>query len=348
MFALQRALRKVRPAWLHIGGPLARRRDALVLVLGGPPRGVRLRGRERAVCDRPEHAVRQLDDAVRRRRRAGIVQRRKLPAAIHRIGLVSRLDSGALRPGHAGADRAVALSDRSVARRPAAAPLRSADLREERLRPRAAPPTVAALAGVGAGPLWTISKGAADRVGPAVAGVRLSVGQRSRAAGAGGNPALAGCPAVGVPRGAPWILGGQTGFQVRAFDLPSLCGAIEQAMRLDRETVRAAALERFDADATVQTVLRALDAARADVTSRKTAGTLRARGAGLLILHNPSRIHYRDYIFSYSTSRMPAATSAWLLSKSRSSFSCNSRLRFIWPTAWTALDGQRPPVPTRL
>ena len=65
---------------------------------------------------------------------------------------------------------------------------------------------------------------------------------------------LSGCPAVGVPRGAPWIVDGQTGFQVQAFDFPSLCAAIEQAMQLDRQAVRAAARERFDADATVQTI----------------------------------------------------------------------------------------------
>jgi hypothetical protein len=73
---------------------------------------------------------------------------------------------------------------------------------------------------------------------------------------------LAGCPAVGVPRGSPWIVPGQTGFHVRRFDCPSLCPAIEQAMQLDRETVRAAAQERFDTGAIVQTVLCALDAAR--------------------------------------------------------------------------------------
>jgi hypothetical protein len=73
---------------------------------------------------------------------------------------------------------------------------------------------------------------------------------------------LAGCPAVGVPRGAPWIRNGQTGFQVPALDFPSLCVAIEQAVQLDRQAVRAAARERFDTDATVQTILRSLDAAR--------------------------------------------------------------------------------------
>ena len=36
---------------------------------------------------------------------------------------------------------------------------------------------------------------------------------------------LAGCPAVGVPRGAPWIRDGQTGFQVPTLDFPSLCAS---------------------------------------------------------------------------------------------------------------------------
>ena len=73
---------------------------------------------------------------------------------------------------------------------------------------------------------------------------------------------MAGCPAVGVPRGAPWIRRGQTGVQVQTLDFPALCAAIEQAVQLDRQAVRAAAREWFDAEATVQTVLRALDAAR--------------------------------------------------------------------------------------
>ena len=73
---------------------------------------------------------------------------------------------------------------------------------------------------------------------------------------------LSGCPAVGVPRSAPWIRSGQTGFQVPTLDFPALCAAIEQALQLDRQAVRAAARERFDTAATVQTVLRALDAAR--------------------------------------------------------------------------------------
>lgn len=75
---------------------------------------------------------------------------------------------------------------------------------------------------------------------------------------------LSGCPAVGTARGAPWIVAGQTGAEVQTFDLPSLCEAVEQATRLDRQRVRAAARERFDAHATVQTVLWALDAARGE------------------------------------------------------------------------------------
>jgi hypothetical protein len=75
---------------------------------------------------------------------------------------------------------------------------------------------------------------------------------------------LAGCPAVGIPRGAPWIVDGVTGFQSRGLDYASLCDAIERAALLDRHAVRAAAFERFDSHRTVQTILRALDAARWD------------------------------------------------------------------------------------
>lgn len=73
---------------------------------------------------------------------------------------------------------------------------------------------------------------------------------------------LSGCPAVGVPRGSPWIVDGQTGFSVPTLEFPCLCGAIEQAMRLDRQAVRAAAAERFDSKAIVQTILTSLDAVR--------------------------------------------------------------------------------------
>jgi hypothetical protein len=73
---------------------------------------------------------------------------------------------------------------------------------------------------------------------------------------------LSGCPTVGVSRGAPWIVDGQTGFHVRDFRSPRLWGAIEQAMRLDRQSVCAAARARFDSGTIVQTILQALEAAR--------------------------------------------------------------------------------------
>jgi hypothetical protein len=75
---------------------------------------------------------------------------------------------------------------------------------------------------------------------------------------------LAGCPAVGVSRGSPWIVDGQTGFHVSAFDFPELSQAIQRAMQIDRDAVCRTARERFDARWIVQTVLAALDAARDD------------------------------------------------------------------------------------
>ncbi len=73
---------------------------------------------------------------------------------------------------------------------------------------------------------------------------------------------LSGCPAVGMPRGAPWIEEGRTGFTLERFDFSELATAIERAMRLDRSSVRAIARKRFNTDAIVRTVLQSLDAAR--------------------------------------------------------------------------------------
>jgi hypothetical protein len=73
---------------------------------------------------------------------------------------------------------------------------------------------------------------------------------------------LAGCPAVGLPRGAPWIRNDETGFQVETLAFPYLCAAIEATRQLDRQSVCDSARQRFDARATVQTIIRSLDAAR--------------------------------------------------------------------------------------
>jgi hypothetical protein len=75
---------------------------------------------------------------------------------------------------------------------------------------------------------------------------------------------LCGCPAVGIARGAPWIVDGVTGFTARSLKYDALSDAIQRAMTLNRQAVRVAALERFDADTTVQTIIHALDAARWD------------------------------------------------------------------------------------
>ncbi len=75
---------------------------------------------------------------------------------------------------------------------------------------------------------------------------------------------LAGCPAVGVARGAPWIVDGSTGFQSRSLEYTAVCDAIDRAAVLDRQRVRTVALERFDSKRIVETILRALDDARWD------------------------------------------------------------------------------------
>lgn len=73
---------------------------------------------------------------------------------------------------------------------------------------------------------------------------------------------LAGCPAIGVRRGAPWIEP-ETGVQIDSLDGQAILSAVPRAMALDRREVRAAALERFDPARTVQTIIASLEAAAA-------------------------------------------------------------------------------------
>jgi len=75
---------------------------------------------------------------------------------------------------------------------------------------------------------------------------------------------LAGCPAVGVPRGAPWCERGLGLHVERLDDELALVDAIEDLHEWHREGVRARALERFDAARTVRTVIESLEAARRD------------------------------------------------------------------------------------
>lgn len=74
---------------------------------------------------------------------------------------------------------------------------------------------------------------------------------------------LAGCPAVGIPRGAPWIESGRTGEFLDDLDnVEHAVDAIEDLLEWDREAVRAVALEKFSTERIVQTILMALDKAR--------------------------------------------------------------------------------------
>jgi hypothetical protein len=71
---------------------------------------------------------------------------------------------------------------------------------------------------------------------------------------------LAGCPAVGIRRGAPFIRPGRTGFFVERL-LPEECAAaIQQCHTLDRRAVAVLAVEQFDPQRIVATIVRALAA----------------------------------------------------------------------------------------
>jgi hypothetical protein len=69
---------------------------------------------------------------------------------------------------------------------------------------------------------------------------------------------LCGCPAVGVPHGAPWVSNGVTGHQVRRFDRSSVCRAVERCHKLARGTVRSAAESLFDTRRTLRVIIEAL------------------------------------------------------------------------------------------
>jgi hypothetical protein len=75
---------------------------------------------------------------------------------------------------------------------------------------------------------------------------------------------LAGCPAIGIPRGAPFIEEGRTGTYVKRLTLRGVTEALERVWRAgrDRSDVRLQALSMFDTERTLDTILQALDAAR--------------------------------------------------------------------------------------
>jgi glycosyltransferase involved in cell wall biosynthesis len=68
-----------------------------------------------------------------------------------------------------------------------------------------------------------------------------------------------GCPAVGMPRGAPWIEHGVNGALVDALEIDCLTAAIALARSVDRATVALAARERFRPRTVVRQIVEALE-----------------------------------------------------------------------------------------
>jgi hypothetical protein len=75
---------------------------------------------------------------------------------------------------------------------------------------------------------------------------------------------LSGCPAIGLPTGAPFIQNGLTGVLLDELTTDACDEAINYCRRLNRRRVAALAAEQFDTGRIVATVLQALDEARRD------------------------------------------------------------------------------------
>lgn len=69
---------------------------------------------------------------------------------------------------------------------------------------------------------------------------------------------LTGCPAVGVPHGAPWIVNGVNGFLVDDLDGEAVTQKIVDCAAFDRQAVREYAIRRFDGTDALATIIRAL------------------------------------------------------------------------------------------
>ena len=80
---------------------------------------------------------------------------------------------------------------------------------------------------------------------------------------------LAGCPAVGVAKGAPWIEEGRMGVVVDQLCPEYQSDAVEDLLEWDRQEVRRLAVERFDTERTASAVLGALGKVRGDVETRR-------------------------------------------------------------------------------
>jgi hypothetical protein len=71
--------------------------------------------------------------------------------------------------------------------------------------------------------------------------------------------AITGCPLVGIERGCPWVTTPGLGVQIPHFGEPGLLDACDQAMSMDRESVRGVATERFATSRTIKIIKDALE-----------------------------------------------------------------------------------------
>jgi len=70
---------------------------------------------------------------------------------------------------------------------------------------------------------------------------------------------LAGCPAIGVATGAPFVAHGRTGILVERFELEACRQAVAQCHQLDRGAVAAYASRQFDTPRIVETIVQSLE-----------------------------------------------------------------------------------------
>ena len=90
---------------------------------------------------------------------------------------------------------------------------------------------------------------------------------------------LCGCPTVGLPTGAPFVLPGQSGILLDRLDFAQCVEAFGQCHALDRDAVASLAATQFDAQRIVGTVLDALDAARKGCHPERSERSAWLRGA---------------------------------------------------------------------
>ena len=84
---------------------------------------------------------------------------------------------------------------------------------------------------------------------------------------------LAGCPAIGIPTGAPFIQPGRTGILLERFRPEACLDAVAKCHQLDRHTVAAEANRQFDTTRIVDTVIEALDGVRGDPAPKCLRGS---------------------------------------------------------------------------